>query len=193
MNTEFTPLDFVKTRLLKEAIYRKDQEDWEVLRANQDKVNHFFHSVGLKLVLDEAEGFAFLDQIQIEGVDRVPKLTQRRQLSYQATLLLVCLREEFCRFDTSAPDATRLTKTVGELQDLVSAFLKESTNQVRDMSRISAAIQRLTDLGYLDKISDDPETYEVKPIIKAKLGPEQLEDIKLRLSKYANLNSDASD
>jgi len=127
--------------------------------------------------------------LEIEGIDRIPRLTHRRQLTYQATLLLVCLREEFCRFDTSSPDATRLTKTEGELEDLVSAFLAETTNQVRDLSRVSSAIQKLVDLGFLQKISEDPDTYEVKPIIKAKLGPEQLEEIKTRLKTYAEANS----
>lgn len=190
MNTiEFTPLSFLKTRLLKEPIYRKDQEDWELMRIHRDQISHYFQQIGLEFVFDETEGFAFLRQFEIDGIDRIPRLTHRRQLTYQATLLLVCLREEYCRFDTSAPDATRLTKTEGELQDLVAAFLAETTNQVRDLSKVSSAIQKLVDLGFLQKISEDPDTYEVKPIIKAKLGPDQLEEIKTRLKKHADSNS----
>ena len=185
MSFEFTSLSFVKVRLLKEALYRKDQEDWETLRANQDKVRHYFQQIGLELIMDEAEGFAFLRQMEVEGVDRIPRLTRRQPMTYQATLLLACLREEFCRFDTSSPDATRLTKTEGELQDLIAAYLTETTNQVRDLSRISSAIQRLESLGFLEKVGEDPDTYEVKSIIKARLGPEQLEELKQRLSEYA--------
>ena len=191
MNTnavEFTPLSFIKVRLLKEAIYRKDKEAWETLQTNQEKIRYYFLQIGLEFIMDETEGFAFLRQLEIEGVDRIPRLTQRRPLSYQATLLLVCLREEFCRFDTSSPEAVRFTKTAGELQDLVSAFLAESTNQVRDLSKVTAAIQRLVDLRFLEKISDDPDTYEIKPIIKAKLGPDQLEEIKARLKMYARID-----
>lgn len=190
MNTiEFTPLNFLKTRLLKEPIYRKDQDDWELMRIYRDQIGHYFRQIGLEFVFDEAEGFAFLRQVEIAGIDRVPRLTHRRQLTYQATLLLVCLREEYCRFDTLSPDSTRLTKTEGELQDLVSAFLAESTNQVRDLSRVSSAIQKLVELRFLQKISEDPDTYEVKPIIKAKLGPQQLEEIKTRLKNHADVNS----
>ena len=185
MNEEFTPLSFVKVRLLREVIYRKDRDDWETLRSNVDKIRHYFGQIGLQLVVDDAEGFAFLQQIEINGVDRVPRLTQKRPLNYQTTLLLVCLREEFCRFDTKSPDETRLTKTSGELQNLLSAFIPDSTNQVRDASKINSAVQRMVDLGFLEKISDDPETFEVKPIVKAKIGPEQLRDIKERLQQYA--------
>ena len=191
-NIEFSPLSFVKVRLLKEPIYRRDQGDWETLRAGRERVEHFFQQIGLELVMDEAEGYAFLRQMEIEGLERIPRLTKRMPLTYQATLLLVCLRQEFCRFDTSSPETTRMTKTEGELQDLVSAYLAESTNQVRDLSKISNAIQRLVALGFLEKISEDPDTYEVKPIIKSRLGPEQLEQIKEKLKAYANADPDAN-
>lgn len=189
-NIEFSPLSFIKVRLLKEPIYRKDRDDWEILRSGREKIEHYFQQIGLELVMEEAEGYAFLRQLEIEGIDRIPRLIQRRPLTYQATLLLVCLRQEFCRFDTASPEATRMTKTEGELVDLVSAFLTESTNQVRDLCKLSSAIQRLINLGFLEQISDDPATYEVKPIIKSKLGPEQLEQIKERLATYARTDTD---
>src|SRR5437868_1446533 len=78
------------------------------------------HPVHLQL------GFAYLAQLEMDGVERIPRLVQRRALTYQATLLLVCLREEFCHYDLASPDATRLTKTRGQLQDMISAFVQET-------------------------------------------------------------------
>lgn len=193
MNTqslEFSDLSFIQVRLLREPIYREDKDAWEVLRAQQDKVRHYFRQIGQELVMDEAEGYAFLRQVEAEGVDRIPRLNRRMPMSYQATLLLVCLREEFCRFDTTAPDATRLVKTRGELQDLVAAFLPESTNQVRDLGKVDTAIQRLKELGFLTQINEDPEEFEVMRIVKAKLGPNELEAIKKRLKEYATAGTD---
>ena len=187
---DFSDLSFILVKLLREPIYREEKDDWEVLRAQQEKVRHYFRQIGQELVMDEAEGYAFLRQLEFEGVDRIPRLNRRMPLTYQATLLLVCLREEFCRFDTTSPDATRLVKTRGELQDLVSAFLPESTNQVRDLGRIDTAIQRLKELGFLTQINDAPEEFEVMRIVKAKLGPNELEAIKKRLKEYANANAD---
>lgn len=186
---EFSALSLVLVKLLREPVYREDLESWETLRAQQEKVRYYFHQIGQELVMDEAEGYAFLRQLECDGADRIPRLTQRRPLTYQATLLLVCLREEFCRFDTTAPDATRLVKTRGELQNLVAAFLPETTNQVRDIGKIDTAIQRLIELGFLEKINDDPEEFEVKRIVKAKLGPNDLEAIKKRLAEYATNNT----
>jgi len=46
------------------------------------------------VVFDEAEGYAFIRQIEpLEG-ERVPRLVQGRPLNYETTLLLVFLREE---------------------------------------------------------------------------------------------------
>jgi hypothetical protein len=187
---DFSDLSFIYVRLLHEPVYREDKEAWEVLRSQQEKVRYYFHQIGQELVMDEAEGYGFLRQLEVDGVDRIPRLNRRVPLSYQATLLLVCLREEFCRFDTTAPDATRLVKKRGELQDLVAAFLPESTNQVRDLGKVDSAIQRLKELGFVTQINDDPEEFEVMRIVKARLGPNELEAIKKRLNDYATANAD---
>jgi hypothetical protein len=190
---EYNDLSFVLVRLLKEPIYREEKEDWEVLRANQERVRHYFRQIGQDLVLDEAEGFAYLAQLEMDGVERIPRLTQRRALTYQATLLLVCLREEFCHYDVASPDATRLTKPRGQLQDMISAFVQETTNQVRDRRWIDAGIKRLVELGFLRLISDDPEEFEVMRIVKAKIGPQELQAIKEKLATYdAKNDSDES-
>lgn len=189
---EFSDLSFVLVKLLQEPIYREDETQWETLRAqtHRERAVHFFNQLGQELVIDDAEGYAFIRQINVDGLERVPRLTQRRPLTYQATLLLVCLREEFCRFDTSAPDATRLVKSRSDLHKLVLAFLPETTNQVRDVAKIDTAIQRLVELGFLQKLNNDLDEFEVKRIVKAKLGPTELQAIKERLQAYANDDSD---
>jgi anaerobic ribonucleoside-triphosphate reductase len=55
---------------------------------------------------------------------------------------------------------------------------------------VDTAIQKLSDMGFLEKIRDDPEEFEVKRIVKAKLGPNELEAIKKRLTEYATDNTD---
>lgn len=188
MNTTesaFSELSFALVKLLRQAIYREDNETWQILRANQEKARHYFQQIGQELVMDEAEGYAFLRQMEFEGIERIPRLTQRRPLSYSATLLLVCLREEFSRFETSSPDSSHLIKTRTELQNLVAAFLPESSNQVKDLGRIDSAIQRLVDLGFLDAITPEKDTFEVMRILKARVTPVELENIKEKLKNYA--------
>lgn len=182
----FSSTSFVKAKLLREPIYREDDELWLTLRSQQDEIRHYFRQIGQELVLDEGEGYAFIRQLETEGEERVPRLVQRRPLSYLATLLLVALREEFLRFDSSANDSTRLVKTRDELRNLITDFLSETTNQVRDTARIDAAVSRLCELGFLRQLgAAERDTFEIMRIIKARLSPTDLETIKQRLSKHA--------
>ncbi len=78
-------------------------------------------------MIDEAEGYAFLRQIETDGNDTVPRIGRRQTLGYTATLLLVCLREELARFEASPDSSTRLVRTRQELRELVSQFLRRPT------------------------------------------------------------------
>lgn len=185
MTSAFSIASFVKARLLREPLYREDVELWDVLRAQQDEIRHYFRQLGQELVLDEGEGFAFLRQVESEGDEPVPRLVQRRPLSYPATILLVCLREELLRFDSAADDSTRLIRTRQELIGMVSTFVPESNNQVRDLKVLDTAISRLEDLHFLRALGSDRNTFEVMRIIKARITPAELESIKERLLRHA--------
>lgn len=183
----FPPAAFVKAKLLREPIYREDGELWLTVHGpQQDEIRHYFRQIGQELVVDEGEGYAFIRQLEIEGEDRVPRLVQRRSLSYLATLLLTALREEFLRFDASTGDSSRLVKTREELRNLVVDFLPETTNQVQDTARIDTAIARLVDLSFLRQLgSVERDTFEVMRIVKARLAVADLEAIKNRLLNHA--------
>lgn len=181
----FPVISFAKARLLREPVYREDGELWDALRAQQQEVRHYFRQIGQELVMDEGEGFAFIRQLEIEGEERVPRLVQRRPLSYHATLLLVCLREEFVRFDSAAGDSTRLVKRRSEIHAIVAAFVPESTNQVRDANKVDAGISRLLDLGFLRQLGSDRDTFEIMRIVKARITPGELESVKERLLRHA--------
>jgi len=185
--TAFPPVAFVKARLFREAVYREDTEDWLTLRGHFDEIRRYFRDIGQELVFDEAEGYAFIRQLEFEGEERVPRLVQRRPLSYAATLLLVMLREEFLRFDAAPGDSTRLVKTRAELRNLVADFFPESTNQVRDTGRIDAALKSLSDLGFVRPLDAGPDqdAFEVMRLVKARIAPADLETIKTRLRSHA--------
>jgi hypothetical protein len=183
--TTFPTSSFVKAKLLREPVYREDTDLWDTLRAQRDEIRHYFRQIGQELVVDDGEGFAFIRQVEPEGDERVPRLTQKRMLSYQATVLLVCLREELLRFESAADDSSRLVKSRAELHGLVSAFVAESNNQVRDARGIDTAIARLEEYGFLRALNADREVFEIMRILKARLTPVHLEEIKERLLRYA--------
>ena len=103
-----------------------------------------------------------------------------------ATLLAACLREEFLRFDAAPRDSTRLVLSRDELRNLIVDFLRDSTNQVRDMARLDRAIQQLVELGFLRALgAADENRFEVMRILKARIGAAELEQIKQRLFRHA--------
>ena len=185
MNTperQFSEASFAKAKLLQDAIYREDAELWEALRQHRDEIRHYFLQIGQELVVDDAEGFAFLRQFEMEGDERIPRLSQRRKLGYDATLLLVCLREEYCRFDSSVGDSTRLVRSRQEVHTLVASFLRETNNQVKDVKAVDTAIQRLVELGFVrQNSSGDRDDFEIMRIVKARITPSELEAVRDRL------------
>jgi hypothetical protein len=182
----FPPSAFVKAALLREPLYVEDGEAWRTLVKEQDEIAQYFWQIGLELMLDEGEGFAFLRQIEPLGDERVPRLIRKQKLSYEATLLLVCLRDELNRFDTQTADQTRLIRSKRELHELVGGFLRESHNEVRDAKALDAAIENLRSLGFLKTLPGETDRFEVRRIIKARFGAGELETVKEKLARHAD-------
>jgi len=183
---EFPPASFVKAHLIGEPLYVEDGGLWADLLREKDEIADYFRQIGLELLVDEPEGFAFVRQIEPRGEERVPRLIQRRKLTYDATLLLVCLRDELNRFDVQTADQARLYRTRRELHELVGGFLRESHNQTRDLKAMDAAIEQLRALGFLKSIgTQSPDTFEVRRIVKARFGAGELEAVKERLLHHA--------
>lgn len=187
MNGEgFSARSFVLSRLLTEPIYREDSALWEVIRAERDSISHYYRQMGQEVVIDEAEGYAFLRQIEGEENERVPRIGSSQPLGYAATLLLVCLREELARFDAQLGASTRLVLTRSQLRALVGQFVRETNDETRDIRTLDAAIRRLEVLRFLRPLgSADGDTYEVMRILKARFGPGQLEEVRQRLARHS--------
>ncbi len=88
-------LSQLMVHLLKGVLYREDDERlWESLLRLQARVREQAAVLLLDLVLDEAEGHAFLksrpDPDESEGASRLPRLVARRPLSYPVSLMLAC-------------------------------------------------------------------------------------------------------
>ena len=117
--------------LLKGVIYQEsDASLWNALLNLQARVRDYVTVLGLELVLDEAEGYAFLrarQEFEDEGVAKLPRLVARRPLTFPVSLLLALLRKKLAEFDASGGD-TRLVLTRDQLVELVRVFLPDSSN-----------------------------------------------------------------
>ena len=186
ISLDFPASSFAKAHLFGGPLYLEDGALWKTLLSDIAEIGNYFRQIGLELVVDETEGFAFLRQFEPRADERVPRLVRRQKLTYDATLLLVCLRDELNRFDTQTADQTVLRRTRRELQELVGGFLRESNNQVRDLKSVDAAIEQLRAMGFIKPAGTSaPDTFEVRRIIKARFGAGELEAVKERLKRHA--------
>lgn len=193
--TSHADLSTLLISLLKTVLYREDNERlWASLLRLQTRVREYTSMLNLELVLDEAEGYAFLKGIpDPDGDTESPKLLRlvvRRQLAYPVSLLLALLRKKLAEFDAGGGD-TRLILTREQIVDLIRVFLAETSNEARQIDQIDALINKAIDLGFLRKLksvsagsSTEPPTYEVRRILKAFVDAQWLADFDARLETY---------
>ena len=176
--------------LLKGVIYQEgDANLWNALLNLQARVRDYVTVLGLELVLDESEGYAFLRarlESEGEGVAKLPRLVVRRPLTFPVSLLLALLRKKLAEFDASGGD-TRLVLTRDQLVELVRVFLPDSSNEAKLIDQIETHLNKIVDLGFLRKLktgAGQPAAFEVRRIIKAFVDAQWLNDFDTRLSAY---------
>ena len=191
-------LSQLMVHLLKGVLYRDDDERlWANLLRLQARVREQAAVLLLDLVLDEAEGYAFLksrpDPDESEGVPRLPRLIARRPLSYPVSLMLAQLRKRMAEFDAGGGD-TRLVLARDEIAELMRVFLPDGTNEARLIDQVDATISKVVDLGFLRRLKpaagsgqpsgQDRGHYEVRRILKAFVDAQWLAEFDARLEVY---------
>lgn len=181
-------LSVLAVALLKGVLYREaDERLWSALLNLQSRVRDYVAILHLELVLDEAEGYAFLRSRAVDedpAAPKAPRLVARRPLSFPVSLLLALLRKKLAEFDASG--GTRLVLTRDEIVQLVSVFLPTGSNESRIVDQIETHINKVVDLGFLRvlKASGGPPGYEVRRILKAFIDAQWLAEFDSRLESY---------
>jgi hypothetical protein len=190
MHTAQMDLPTLVVSLLKGVIYREgDERLWGALLDLQARVRDYVAVLGLDLMLDEAEGYAFLkSRAELSEVDvalKVPRLIARRPLSFPVSLLLALLRKKLAEFDASGGD-TRLVLARDDIIELVRVFLPESSNEAKLIDQIETHITKIVDLGFLRRLKaiNGPVSYEVRRILKAFVDAQWLAEFDARLAQY---------
>ncbi len=174
--------------LMKGVIYREENgEAWQDLLNFQAQVRDYTSILGLELILDEAEGYAFLRQRSAQaGEEELFRLVPRRQLGFSVSLLLALLRKKLVEFDASSGEA-RLIMREEEIVNLLSVFLPDTANEARLMDRIESDIRKIVELGFLRRLRDQENEFEVRRILKAFVDAQWLSDFDLRLAEYRTM------
>ena len=182
-------LSIVVVPLLKGVLYQEENPAaWAALQDLQAAVRDYVAVLGLELVLDEAEGYAFLKSRHEEADDAsaaaaTPRLVARRQLSYPVSLLLALLRKKLAEFDAGGGD-TRLILSRDEVVELVRIFLPAGSNEVKLIDQVDSTLNKIAELGFVRRLRGQKQMIEVRRIIKAFVDAQWLADFDQRLAEY---------
>lgn len=172
--------------LFKGVLYNTNEAVWKSLIQYQNDIKNYFSVVGIDVIINQSEGFAFLKQREIveETTIHFPKLIEKRQLSYPVSLLCILLRKKLLDFDNTGEES-RLILSKEQIVELILSFLPDNTsNEKKVIDKIDVHIKRLIELGFLRELKNEQERYEVSRILIAYLPVEELQNVLDKLKDY---------
>ncbi len=172
-------------KLLQGVVYSDEEQAWDAIMRNPSSLADHFATIGLQLVIDEPEGFAFLRQFDADedgdlpdGYTDLPKLFRRTRLTYEATLLCVMLREELRRFEEEEVHNERCVINGTELLEQWKTFFVNDDDEVRLKRSLDASLKKLDDLKFIHRFGKSADEWEIRRILKARLSAAALERLK---------------
>jgi len=179
------PLPVVLIALMKGVVYREDDAAlWQSLSSLQARVYDYVAVLGLQLIIEEAEGFAYLRQRPTtDESDHVARLVARRPLGYAVSLLLALLRKRLAELEVKSGE-TRVIVSHDEIVELMRLFTADGSNDARLVDRLDTHIARACELGFLRPLQGRADQFEVRRILKAFVDAQWLHDFDERLAAY---------
>jgi hypothetical protein len=171
--------------LMKGVVYQDtDTAIWQALLGLQARVRDYLAVLGLELLLDEAEGYAWLrTRPAPEDGEALPRLVVKRPLSFPVSLLLAQLRKKLAEFDAGGEDA-RLILSRDEVVDMVRVFLPAGVNEARIVDQIDTHLNKIIELGFLRRMRGQTHLFEVRRILKVFVDAQWLSEFDQRLATY---------
>lgn len=192
---EFRDWSIPLVRLLQGVVEQEDGRAWDILMSNVSQVEQFVARLGLQLVVDEAEGLAYLRQFGEEdlpaGYDAVPKLFRASRLSFGQTLLAVLLRDALRRFEEEETHDARCVVEESVLLDSWKSFFPDQGDEVKLRRDLQSTLRKLEDLGFVRKFGQEPASWEVRRILKARLTADVLEHLHQQLTEAVQRKHEA--
>lgn len=178
-------LSVVVVNLMRGPIYRDTHEKpWALLLGLRNQVSDYVSVLGLQVVVDESEGYAYLRSQPADDSDvELPRLVARRPLSLHDSVLLALLRKRLAEFDADSSD-TRLVLRRQQIIEMLRLYLPDTTNEARLVDNIDAHINRVVDMGFLRRLRGEEDLFEVRRILKAYVDGQWLAEFDARLDEY---------
>ena len=185
---EFRERGIVAVHLLQGVIYEEQEEIWSLLLSNESDLNDYFCEIGLSLVIDRTEGMAYLRQFSEDertgGYERLPRLFRKAPLTYKVTLLCVLLREEYRKFEEEDLDNERCVVEIDSLLELWKPCFPAESDEFTLRKQLVSSFKQLENLKFVSGIKDEPDSWEVRKLLKARIPIEELERLRDQLTAF---------
>lgn len=178
-------LSLVIIQLFKGPVYREVHEKlWEPLGRLRRRVADHVAVLGLRLEIDETDGFAYLRSLR-DGESDVdyPRLVARHSLSFTTSLLIALLRRRLLEFDTSSTEA-RLILSRDQIVDLYRVYASSDLDDIKLARHVDNHVNRIVELGFLHKLRGSSDQFEVRRILRAFVDGQWLAQFDERLEAY---------
>lgn len=197
---DFKDWSIVAVHLLQGVVYAEETKHWSVLLRYRNELELFFIRIGLMLIVDEGEEFAYLRQLnedeKVDGYENIPILFRRKTITKDASYLCVLLRDTLHQFDESLNDSrtSRCTITTDELLEQWKAFFLPDNDGKKVLDKFNRALATVEDLKYIEKLNgQEPETWEIRRIIKARIPIDELERLCAELARWKEKGKTSDD
>jgi hypothetical protein len=182
--------------LMREVVYREiaaHEPMWATLERHRAAVSDHFSAIGVEVVVDETEGYAYLrTRDEEDGEETLPRLVRRRSLTYNVSLMLVLLRKRMVEFESTGGEG-KLVLSRDQLVELLRVFQGDSTNEARVIEQTDRTIDQVARLGFLRELRSQPGSWEVRRILKAYVDAQTLSDFAGRLAAYSGAKEASDD
>ncbi|RYY90335.1 MAG: DUF4194 domain-containing protein [Chitinophagaceae bacterium] len=189
LNHKVLPYTPLLAKLLKGPIEYVEKASWELLLQYETQFSSFLLQLGLKLVLEKNDGYAYLEQVKDDSGDPLVSWMTRRTLTYDESVLLVLLRDMMADFEIGEATSRELIKKRREIKEAAEDFFKENASRVRFVRELDRLIERVCELGFLEKWEgaelEDEQKFRIKKWIKSRVDSEILHQFKQNLAAYA--------
>ena len=172
--------------LLRGTVYGSDERLWAQMLTNRAALETYVGQIGLVLVVDEAApGIAYLRQRDDdESPDAGPTLLRQTRLSYGQTVLCVLLRDEYRRYEDGATPDQRCVATEAAMLDQWAGFFPADTGEKKLLTNLRNGLKRLAEIGFVRKLKSSDPSWEVLPILKARITVDVLEQLREQLARH---------
>ncbi|MGH9920409.1 MAG: DUF4194 domain-containing protein [Nitrososphaerales archaeon] len=176
----------VLVHLLKGVLYREQHPQvWHDMETLEARVVDYFKVIGLDLIIDQAEGFAYLKQALLDEDSGIPRLIQRRPLSYALSILCVLLRKKMVEADAGGGGAgNRVVLTQEQIVEMMKVFFPRRANEAFTEEQIDVQIRKAVELELLKPLESTPPAFEVRPILKALVNADWLQNLNDAIKAY---------